>query len=205
MARGEAGPLTLRIQGSVGEVTFRQTRHGLVVQRKPIPTGEPTPAQVQRRAILARAMGSWRSFDQFLNAAIRARAAALDINPTASWSRWYGSAAEKSGQYNWRIATINDGYLIDAIAQDGAAETATISVAREFPSQADTFEILRFNETEGQQTSGWRSYRQFLAVDQTSFTIEVGDGEGRFWILLKHRGIAPNITFGRPTFKDVEG
>ena len=131
--------------------------------------------------------------------------APLITSASGSWAQWYGDAGEKSGQYAWPIATLPAGYIIDAIAQNGQAETATINLSIEPSTTNRVFEIFRYNEDEGQQTSGWRSYRQVLFSNQTSFTVTVGDGEGRYWIVLHHEGTAPNITFGRPSFKDIAG
>ena len=149
-------------------------------------------------------MEAWSSLDPFLSRDIGLIAKSKSLNPASAWAEWYGAAGEKSGQYPWQIATIPTNYVINAIIQNGQNQSATLRLDIATSPEARVFEVLRYNSQEGQQTSGWRSFRQILLGNTFEFTITVGDGEGNLWIVFEHSGTFPNITFARPAFKDVE-
>lgn len=203
MAKANVGPIASRITGSVGDTTWRNTRDGLVIQRKPIPTGDPSPAQLKRRAIMRNAMLSWAALDPFIRQDVNHLATLDGRIGSSTWSKWYNHAAQASGQWPWSIASLPDGYVIDSILEQIDLGNAIITLAFDGLPEITVWEVLRHNPNPGMETSGWVSKRTTINPGGHTLTVGGYDGTADLWIVFRHHGTSPNITFARPAFKDV--
>lgn len=61
MAKVLAGPIIASASGTIGNVTFEQTKFGLIAQTKPVCHGPWSPAQEAQRDLFRRAHKAWRS------------------------------------------------------------------------------------------------------------------------------------------------
>lgn len=92
MARAVSGGAAGLLRGSIGNTTYRITRHGQVVQSKPIPPVHNTERAVAAKRGFKAAMHIWKSIrddHRFFYDALRAATAPLDVTPTQDWTAAY--------------------------------------------------------------------------------------------------------------------
>ena len=114
MAKVENGPLVASISGSLGDVTFLNTKFGQVVQTKPVPRVYDTPAALATKDRFRKAMAWWGRMDPAMRRRLISIADDKNKTPSQQWVKaWYNW----NNGADWSYPDTNDNELVLTVTE----------------------------------------------------------------------------------------
>ena len=165
MAKSIYGPLALAASGSVGDVTFRQTRYGQVIQAKPVPTGEPSPSQIAQRNEFRTGIGLWSALTTPTKQIITTRTKPLPTSPTGVWmSAWLNRPGIPT-TIPLAVADDTIPYAIEDYSETIVTQIAIVTMDRPLPSDQHDWTIYRY-AFDSNEIRSWETITNYTLIHQ---------------------------------------